>query len=171
MLAVMYFETGREDQARRIFEPLAASGFASVPLDYGWMRSMASCAYLSTRLTDLAAARAAYERLLPYRNQIVVTACIFGGSVFHYLGMLATALGRFAAAEDHFDASARAHARINSPTWLAQTRLEWARMLLARGEPDDDRRARALLQQALRTARDIGLGGVERRAAELLASE
>ena len=51
---------------------------------------------------------------------------------------------------------------------LARTRLEWARTLLTRGEPGDREQAGLLLGQALATARDLGLGGVERQAVALL---
>jgi class 3 adenylate cyclase/RecA/RadA recombinase len=166
MLAVTYFETGRADEARRMLQPLADTGFEAVPLDYGWMRSMASCAYLTSRFGEAAAAEAAYRRLLPYRDQIVVTACIFGGAVQHYLGMLAATLGRFDAADEHFAAAELTHQRIRSPNCLAHTRLEWARALLAR-EPREQTRADELLGQALAAAQELGMAGVERRALEL----
>jgi hypothetical protein len=41
-------------------------------------------------------------------------------------------------------------------------------MLLTRAEPGDAHRARELLDQALATARELGLANVERRAVELL---
>jgi hypothetical protein len=52
---------------------------------------------------------------------------------------------------------------------LAHTRLEWARMLLARRQPADAERARELLGQAMATARELGLAKIEREAAGLLA--
>jgi tetratricopeptide (TPR) repeat protein len=168
MLAMAYFELGREAEAKAIFQPLADAAFTSVPMDYGWIRSMASCAYLSARLGDASAAQAAYDLLLPYRGQIVVAACIFGGSVVHYLGMLAAALGRFDDAEAHFRESDETHVRIGCPTWLAQTRLEWARTLLDGRPSGGEDRAAELLHLALATARELGLRGVERRAVELL---
>jgi hypothetical protein len=58
---------------------------------------------------------------------------------------------------------------MGAPTWLARTHLEWARMLLMRRQPGDVERARELLGQALATARELGLGTVERRAVELLS--
>jgi hypothetical protein len=42
-------------------------------------------------------------------------------------------------------------------------------MLLARAEPGDGERAHDLLHQALATARELGLGNVERQAAGLLS--
>jgi hypothetical protein len=129
---------------------------------------MGSCAYLSAQLGDLAAAQVVYDLLSPYAEQIVVTGCIFAGAVAHYLGMLATTLGRFDDAGGHFRAAETTHTRIGAPTWLAQTRLESARLLLAGGRPGDDERARELLGQALVTARELGLENVERRAVALL---
>jgi hypothetical protein len=58
--------------------------------------------------------------------------------------------------------------RIGAPTWLARTRLEWARMLLTLRGAGDMERAQELLRQALTTARELGLGNVERRAMALL---
>jgi hypothetical protein len=53
---------------------------------------------------------------------------------------------------------------------LFRSQLEWARMLLARRQPADRDRARELLGRSRATARELGLGRVERRAAALLES-
>jgi hypothetical protein len=96
---------------------------------------------------------------------------LVAGSVAHYLGLLATTLARFDEAEGHFTAASATHAHLGAPPWLARTRLEWARMLVGRGGCGDAERARELLTQALATARELGLAGVERRAVVLLASD
>ena len=54
---------------------------------------------------------------------------------------------------------------------LVHTRLEWARMLLARAEPRDAERAHAILGQALATSRELGLVNIESAAVELLGSQ
>jgi DNA transposition AAA+ family ATPase len=82
--------------------------------------------------------------------------------------MLATTLGRFADAEEHFTFAANLHERIGAPVWLARTRVESARMFLARRAPGDADRADKVLGQALATARKLGLAKVERDAAALL---
>ncbi len=46
-------------------------------------------------------------------------------------------------AGDHFAAAARIHAAFPAPTLLARTRLEWARMLLTRGQSADAARCAA----------------------------
>jgi hypothetical protein len=58
---------------------------------------------------------------------------------------------------------------MDAPGWLALTRLEWARMLLARSESTDVARARDLLGQARAAASELGLTRIEQQAAELLA--
>jgi hypothetical protein len=95
------------------------------------------------------------------------TANVVTGSVCHYLGLLVTTLGHLDEAEDHFVAAAATHEHIDAPTWLARTRLEWARMLVIRGDETATARASELLQQALTTSRALGLGNVERRAVTL----
>jgi hypothetical protein len=91
-------------------------------------------------------------------------------AVAHYLGLLATALGRFDEADVRFAAAAAMHERLSAPALLARTRLEWAHMLMVRLEAGDAERARQLLDHALVTAREFGLGTVERRALALLDS-
>ena len=90
------------------------------------------------------------------------------GAVDHELARLSTVLGRFDQADIDFQSAARFHERLGAPAWLARTRLEWARMLLARRALGDADRARKLLGQALTTARDLGLANMERRAVGLL---
>ena len=58
--------------------------------------------------------------------------------------------------------------RIGAPSWLGYTRIEWARMLLARRGPGDTAGAEDLLGQALTGAEQFGLPNVERRARALL---
>jgi hypothetical protein len=79
------------------------------------------------------------------------------------------ALDRFDEAAVQFADAAAIHERIGAPTWLARTRLEWARMLLRRGDPGDIEQARGLLAQAVSTSRELGLTNVEQAAAALLS--
>ena len=168
-LALVYCETGQSDRARRVFEQLAVGGFAGLPRDSLWIPTACVCAMVTTNLGDVGSAGVLYDQLAPYRGQVAVAASIVFGSVDHALAMLATALGRFDEAAVDFAAAEAIHQRMAAPTWLARTRLEWARMLVARRRPGDAERARELLGQAVDTARELGLANVERRAVELLA--
>jgi tetratricopeptide (TPR) repeat protein len=130
--------------------------------------TVARSAAVGAHLGDTSTASLLFAYLLPYAAQVVGLVGDWLGSVSYYLGLLATTLGRFAEAEAHFAAASATHIRIGAPTWLARTRLEWARMLLTRCDTGDVERAPELLEQALATARDLGLGNVERRAVALL---
>ena len=152
-------------------EYLAVSDFADLPLDVLWARTTSHLAAVVSRLGDRPRAAILHQLLAPYADRIAGVGPIWVGSVSYYLGMLATTLGRFEEAEAHFTAAAATHERIGALSWLARTRLEWARMLLARDKPGDPERARELLGQVKETARELGLGNVERRTVELLKEQ
>lgn len=169
--AALHCELDRPDAAHEVAASTAGNGF-DLPLDSVWLLGIAVYADVTVQLgiTDWA------ERLLgllePHHSQMATTGWgLTWGGASHHLGALATLLGRFEEAEASFVAAAELHERIGAPCWLARTQLEWARMLLTRRAPGDAERGRGLLQQALSTARELGLANVERRAAQLLAPQ
>jgi DNA-binding CsgD family transcriptional regulator len=89
------------------------------------------------------------------------------GAADRYLGVTATVLGEWDAAEAHFQSALALNERLGARTWLAHTAHEYARMLLARGTGDDRAHARAQLGVALRIATAIGMPALVRRATEL----
>jgi class 3 adenylate cyclase/tetratricopeptide (TPR) repeat protein len=169
LLALAHAELNQADEAREALRPVSASGFARLARDTIWLRAVTESAAACARIGEAGWAADLHGLLSPY-GDLFPTACLgtATGSVAYYLGLLASTLERFDEAEERFSAAEVIHVRIGAPTWLARTRLEWARMLLARRQPGDDERARDLLGQALATARELGLANVERRAVELL---
>jgi tetratricopeptide (TPR) repeat protein len=165
MLALLLSELGRNREAKELLEHL---DFLLVPVNLLWLWTMTTLSVVAARLHDVERCTALHQLIAPYPDQITGVGVLWRGSVSHYLGLLATTLGSFDGAEDHFSAAAATHERISAPIWLARTRLEWARMLLARKDRGDAQRARALLDQAITTARALGLANVQRRAGELL---
>src|SRR5205807_9346643 len=95
-----------------------------------------------------------YDRLAPFEGQLPFAGSAMYGSVAYYLGLLATTMGRHDDADAHFSAAARRHEDIGAAYWLALTRLDWARMLLARGRASDPSQAWAAVDQAHSVARD-----------------
>ncbi len=169
ILALHYAEQDRRADAIRVFEGLAAGNF-DIPLDLTWLRVMTDCAAVCAYLGDTTRALALRGSLLPFSDQVVTIAygSTVSGSVTYYLALLASILGNLDEAETRFTAAEATHARIGAATWVARTRLEWARMLLARRESADVERARELLDQVLATARELSLANIERRAVTLL---
>jgi tetratricopeptide (TPR) repeat protein len=168
-VALAFCELGRNDEARAVFDRIALDE-AALPANVLWIHGMTMAAEVCAGLGDVGRAAVLSERLAPYRELMAGTIGGTLGAVVHHLGLLATTLGRFDEAERHFAAAATMHERLGAPTLLARTRLEWAHMLLVRREAGDAERARRFLGHALITARELGLGNVERRAVALLDS-
>jgi class 3 adenylate cyclase len=166
MLAQAYCELGRFQEAHNLFDPLMAS-LANLPPDPNWMIAVPRAATVCAALGDRASADRLSTLLAPYADRIAGNGVIWLGSVAHYLGLLATTLERFDEAERHFAASDAAHDRLQAPGWRARTRLARARLLLTRGRPEDVDEARRLQGEVLVAARELGLAGLERRAAAL----
>jgi len=167
-LALLLCEVDRISEARDVFERLAEGGLVVIPLNFMWLYTTTIVAEVCARLGDTERAAILYDRLGPHRGLIAHIGTSSSGSVDHYLALLAMTLGRFDEADAHFACAEGLHDRIGSPPWLARTRLEWARMLLTRCGPADGVRARQLLGEALKTARELGLAKIERDAAALL---
>lgn len=168
--AVLLCELDRDDEARRGFEALAAADFADFAFEPTWLHIVGNCALVCAHLGDRRRAGLLAGLLAPYRDQLV-TICSLActGAVEHHLGLLAATAGDRAAANSHFASAAATHERIGAPAWLARTRLEWARALLAtsQGRPEE---AAGLLDQALTAAGAVGALTVERRSKALLAA-
>jgi tetratricopeptide (TPR) repeat protein len=169
MLAQAYCELGDRDDARATFAALAPR-LPGLPLDPNWIVTITRSAAVCGELGETSVAAPLYELLLPYAERVAGQGIVWTGSVHHYLGVLAGLRRDPTRAEAHFAAAEAMHQRIDAPTWLARTRLEWARMLSARHQPGDAARARELLGKARAAAREFGLANVERHAIELLSS-
>ncbi len=166
----MLAATGRVEEGRAIFDELAVTDFAHPTHNAAWLACKTESSWLCARLGRADCVPLLRSTLEPYADNLVVTgfAGWVAGSVAFYLGLLSATERDWPAAEARFAAAAATHERIGAPAWLARTRLEWARMLLARRRPGDAERAEALLDQALATARRLGLASLEKETGELL---
>jgi hypothetical protein len=161
-LALLYCQLGRRDEARAIFEELAASRFAVLPRDNTWLNAM----------DDRPRAAILYEQLAPYagHNVVVTFADACEGSVARYLGVLATMLSRWENAAGHFEAALTMNARLGARPQLAHTQREYAAMRLARGAPGDVQHARDLLAAAERAYVEMGMAAHADAARQLRSS-
>jgi DNA-binding SARP family transcriptional activator len=165
-LPLIYAEMGRPDDARRELDALAADRFAAVASDMNWLASMAGIAQALALLDAPARAGELYDLLLPYsgRTVLVGRAAILLGPVELHLGVLATALGRFADAHAHLDAAAVWAADAGARPWAAWTLVHRAELLAAQG----DDRAAAVAEQAADEAGALGWGRAAARARAVL---
>jgi tetratricopeptide (TPR) repeat protein len=162
-LAVLLADSGRVDEAREQLDVLAANDFRDIPRDGDWMTAIAMTAEAVVAAADAARAAVLYEALLPYadRNVVIGLAAVCLGSAARHLGKLAFVAGRADTAREHFEHALRANASVKAPVALAHTQLDYAWLL------GSSKRAGELISGAARTARQLGLPAVARRAAEL----
>jgi tetratricopeptide (TPR) repeat protein len=159
-------ELDRLDEARPIFDTLAADHFAGV--GYPWVQNLAMLAKVSPAIGRPEHSAFLYEQLAPHHAVVVTFTTFTAEPVAAHLGLLATALRRYDEAETYFEEAAEIAERLEAPHWLARTRLEWARMLLSRAAPGDAEQARELAALAKTTAEELGMARVAAQAGRLL---
>ena len=141
-----------------------------LPKDSAWIVAAPILADIISHRRDTAAAALLFDELLPYRQNIAWTGPACRGPIAHSLAVLARTTGDQALAEEHLAEADAINAQINAPFFQARTWLEWADLLLDRGEADDRSRAEKLLHKALDVARARGYAQIQRRAERALAS-
>ena len=173
-LAVLYLDDGREGEARRELEHLAARGFADFPRDNVWMIAMASLAELCHGLEEGGHAVEVEKLLAPFANRNVVSPeGIFGGPVTRYLALCAAARADWDVAREYMAAARTAAERLSLGPTLALLDLDEAQILARRDGPGDAAAARALLVRARERSAAIGvpvMGGRLERVEEMVGA-
>ena len=158
LLALLEWELGHREETRGMFDELAADDFAALPRDGEWLFCLSVLAEVAAYLQDRDRAAILHRQLLPYAwLNAAATGDFAIGSVARYLGLLATTMGHWNEAAQHFEDALAMNERMGARPWLAHTQHDYARTLLARDEPGDRERAQELLHQALATYRELGI--------------
>jgi len=146
-------------EARVAFAPLAARHFRDVPLNETWFLCLHRLAEICAFLEESAHAEELIDLLSPYETYVVMS---HGGGgyvapVAYDLALLSTTLSRWEVAARYFEQALEMNRSMRARPALARTQYEYARMLLARGAAGDATHARALLDEALASARELGM--------------
>jgi DNA-binding CsgD family transcriptional regulator len=166
-LAALLAELGMEVEARRELSRLVADGLEPFRESL-WLASLAYMADAAAALGDEVVAALVYPELEPLAGANVMIGHLVScyGAADRYLGMLATTLGEWDRAEEHFERGMELNRTMGADTWLARTAYEYARFVLSR--PGGDRsRADALLGEAAGLAERIGMPGLLARTQAL----
>jgi class 3 adenylate cyclase/tetratricopeptide (TPR) repeat protein len=171
-LAFLYSELGRDDDARRELDTLAAGGFSDLPRDTGWLPGLTLLGQVAARLCDRDRSQRLYDLLLPYadRNVVVALAAASSGSCERYLGILAASLQRWPEAERHFQLAVVANERMRTRPFVALTQFDYAQMLTARNGEGDAVAALDLLREAQAAAQEMGMTKLNSDCERLLAT-
>jgi hypothetical protein len=124
-----------------------------------------ACAFIE----DAALAAPIYEQLLAFegQNMVIGSAVACYGAADRMLGALATVMQRWDEAERHVENALVLNRRLGSPTWIAHTRYERARLAFRREPPLPPDTAYEQAYDALDAARKIGLRGLVARIERL----
>jgi tetratricopeptide (TPR) repeat protein len=167
-LATAYADAGRIDDARNLLEKFSATGF-ELPMDLLWLLGMFAYAAAAIECRDRKYAGPLYERLAALADQFTTAGgSTAQGPVSYYLGGLSAVLGQFDEADARFAQSASLLKRMGARFFSVRTDIEWGRMLISRGAPEDAQKARTLLSTGQSLAAAHGYEGLERRATSAL---
>ena len=165
--AMAHPDADQLDKARHHLSELANNGF-DFPIDQLWTLAMVYWAEAAIECRDARYAGLLFDHLAPWADQWSSSSSASQGPISHYLGGLATVLGRYGEGDTYFAQAAASNARAGAKFFAARTDLSWGRMLAARKGPGDTERGRRLLTQAHRAAAAHGYATVQRRAAAAL---
>jgi hypothetical protein len=169
-LALVLAELGREDEARRELEHLAANDFDDIPRDALWLVAMALLAELCVLLDDRPRAQRLYDLLVPYDGRnVVALGAAYLGPVARYLGLLAMTVGEAERALGHLENARSATERMGARPAIVETALDAAEVLARRNAPGDAARARALVERVEGDAERHAMADAVARAADLRA--
>ena len=167
-LALVLAELGREEEARRELEHLAAADFDDVPRDALWLVAMSLLAELCAALEDAPRAQRLYELMASYEGRnVVFMGAAYLGPVARYLGLLAMTTGESERALAHLETARSAAERMGARPTVVLTALDAAEVLARRGGAVDAQRGRALIERVAQDAAQQRMVGAQARIVEL----
>ena len=164
-LARALCQAGDVSAGARLLEDGLADRFSHLPQDLLWTYGTVFFAEAAIRIEHVEAAAVLYERLLPFANQVAFLGTTCEGPIAHYLGGMATVLGRFDEAHQHFDEALLFAHSADSPYFQARTAIEAGLLAYRSG---DARIARHLVTNGRSMAQQAGFLGEIQRADQIL---
>jgi hypothetical protein len=152
---------GMHDEAAEKLHTITAD-LDAIDFSATWMPAMLALTEVCRIVDAPECAAPIYERLVPHAQTLCAVSLNLSemGPVSRALGVLASLMGDYSHAELHFADALATNERIGAPTHVARTRVDHARMLVARGAPGDKERARNLLATARPLAKSMGMAGL-----------
>jgi class 3 adenylate cyclase len=167
VLAMAYADGGEMERCRALLDDAHSGGF-TIAEDNSWSSALYCWADAAVRTGHVEAATTLHDRLAPFRDHLVTTHVTVDPVLSHILGRLEHVLGRHDDADESFRRARELHERLHCPAFVALTSAAWAALLLDRDRGADRERARAMADEARRTAVEGGYLEVERAAAAVL---
>jgi transcriptional regulator with XRE-family HTH domain len=157
-------EAGARDRAAELLARTDPARAADADKNYLWWAVIVGFSGAVDLVGDRRWAQALYDLAVPYSgSNCTLGLASFLGAADHWLGVLATAAGRYAEACTHLEAALSRHRDMGARPWTALTEEAYGRVLSLRGQPADAERAAALTESAMRTAEELELAAIINR--------
>jgi DNA-binding SARP family transcriptional activator len=156
------YDAGEHDRALALYHDVIGRQAFPPRRDLLAGATLCNLAYLAARAGDATHARLLYDALVPLAGSFANTT-VAKPVTEHFLGLLATTLGDEAGAEQHFATAVAAHEKAAAPLLVAETQLEWLRLLVGTGTDPDraGRMADAVVATATRCSASFLQAAVE----------
>jgi hypothetical protein len=162
-------EIGATERAMTALQELPAENLHKLPHDRDYLATLAHLAVASIATRSLTHVEALYALLSPYPHFHAADLSLHcDGSVSHFLGTLARALGRIRDAVRHLDEAVDRNDAAGFEARAAHSVYELAGAVLESSSSRNTKRARALLARVLDTGRRTGMEPLTRSAEQLL---
>jgi tetratricopeptide (TPR) repeat protein len=157
-------EAGARDRAAELLARIDPASAADADKNYLWWAVIVGFSGAVDLVGDRRWAQALYDLAVPYSgSNCTLGLASFLGAADHWLGVLATAAGRYTEAAAHLEAALSRHRDMGARPWTALTEEAYGRVLSLRGRPADVERAAALTESAMRTAAELQLAAIANR--------
>jgi DNA-binding SARP family transcriptional activator len=170
-LCWIHAEMDNAHAAEPYIEMLLERPFESLPADLHWWPTMVGLVLAISQVGHVAGARRAMDTLLPLADH---WACIGQaavlGSVHHYLGLLAGALGDLESANSYLVEAIDRHQKAECLPLAAISQVALAQVLLRRGRHDDQVAIASLIEEAAATASQLSMRRVEAQCQQIVTS-
>jgi ATP/maltotriose-dependent transcriptional regulator MalT len=172
MLAALYADLGRLDDAAVVFESLTPDRFSVLPRDWSFSLAIRYLAELCAHLGDTERASLLLPEIQSFRGQLLVVT--MGTSIEcaadRSLGQLYAVLGRHSEADRCYASASQLENSMGFRALATRSRYWHARLLLASGHTNTRPRALDLLHTTMSTSSELGMALLHRQASDLYES-
>jgi tetratricopeptide (TPR) repeat protein len=164
-----YSEQNNRDGVQ-IFNTFAELGFDNIPLDETWAIAIQMLINTCCNVGDSRRAEQLYDLSLPGKmhHTIVGYGVMSWGSRARELGKLASLMGRFDEASEHFELAIAQNRKTGAAPWAARSQYDCAKMLAQQRDPAHKNRIRELVAEAQQAANLLGMVRLKLQVADLI---
>jgi len=169
-VASFFYSENNNPDGVRIFDSLAELGFDNIPLDETWAISIQMLTNACCNVGNAARAEQLYDLSLPGKmhHTIVGYGVMSFGSRARELGNLASLMGRFEEAEEHFELAITQNRKTGAAPWVARSQYDYAMMLTQQRDPTLTGRIRELVTEAQQAAKLLGMVRLKLQVEDLI---